>query len=69
MESDVYDGLVFLTAHRLSVRSAETRTIIRREHVTNGVTQKTFYISKIATTIKSLFTLDFNTNKTTLPKQ
>jgi len=54
------------------MRSAEIRTVVRCEHVMNGVTKTIFNISKIAkiaTDFKSLFTLDLNqgafTNETT----
>jgi len=56
-ESDVYGCLVFLAAHHLSVCSAATRTIVTCEYACNGVA-KIFNISKIATNIKSLFTVD-----------
>jgi len=53
--------LLFFSHHIiLSVHLAGIRTIVRYEHVMDGVTKKILNISKIARNIKSLFMLDLN---------
>jgi len=44
----------------LSVHLAGIRTIVRYEHVMDGVTKKILNISKIARNVKSLFMLGLN---------
>jgi len=46
-ESAIYDDLVYLAPHHLSMRTVEIRTILRCEHVVNGVTKNIVNISKL----------------------